>query len=447
MATFELKPTPQYFIVTSPAEYVVHVEINRPEKLNSFKPPMWLEMRTIFQQLSVSRDVRVVLFSGRGDRAFTTGLDVQAAGEGEFTNKEDSDGSRRATRLRRSILDFQDCVTWISRCEKPVIALLHGYTFGLGIDLATAADIRLAADTVKFSVKEVDIGIAADVGTLARLPKIAGFTSWVKEVALTARVFGAQEAYHNNFVSQVVPGGKDGLVKAGLDLAKVIASKSPVAVQGTKNVIDAGYGRVLEDNLNYVAVWNSAMLQSSDFEQAITTYSAKMVSRVVVLALRATEFVFTLIVMALIGNIIDEANHGNPASINFTMFVSAFSMFTLIYLFAAAINEKYAVHPVLPLAVDLLNTLFFFCSGVALAAELGAHSCSNKEYTHSNHITNGADDTEGRCREAQASTAFLWFAWAAYTASVFVSFLGARSGGVNLRSGGGRKGAPSMSQV
>ncbi|RMD44862.1 hypothetical protein DV735_g315, partial [Chaetothyriales sp. CBS 134920] len=271
MATFEIKPTPQYFIVTSPAEYVVHVEINRAEKLNSFKPPMWAEMRTIFQQISVSPDARVVLFSGRGDRAFTTGLDVAAASQGEFTTTVDSDASRRGTRLRRNILDFQDCVTSLSRCEKPVIALLHGYTFGLGIDLATAADIRLAADTTKFSVKEVDIGIAADVGTLARLPKIAGFTSWVKEIALTARVFDAQEALHNNFVSRVVPGGKEALLKAGLELATLIASKSPVAVQGTKNVIDAGYGRVLEDNLNYVAVWNSAMLQSQDFERAITS--------------------------------------------------------------------------------------------------------------------------------------------------------------------------------
>ncbi|RMD44865.1 hypothetical protein DV735_g316, partial [Chaetothyriales sp. CBS 134920] len=172
-----------------------------------------------------------------------------------------------------------------------------------------------------------------------------------------------------------------------------------------------------------------------------------MVSRIVVLSLRVVEFVWTLLVMALIGNIIDEANHGNPASINYSMFVSAFSMFTLFYLFAAAINENYAVHPILPIIIDTLNAIFFFCGGVALAAELGAHSCSNKSYTHRNHITNGADDTEARCREAQASTAFLWFGWATYTASVVISVISAQSGGVNLRTGGSRKGAPAMSQV
>ncbi|RMZ81306.1 hypothetical protein DV737_g2596, partial [Chaetothyriales sp. CBS 132003] len=254
--TFEVKPTPKYFIVSSPAEYVVHVEINRPNKMNAFTPPMWAELRTIFQQISASPDNII-------------GLDVAAASEGEIANNDDADPSRRAARLRRHILDFQDCVTAVSKCEKPVIALLHGFSFGLAIDVATAADIRLCTDNVKLSIKEVDIGLAADVGTLARLPKVVGFSSWAKEIALSARVFTAQEAYHNNFVSRVVSGGREALVKEGLELAKLIASKSPVAVQGTKNIMDAGYGRVLEDNLNYVAVWNSAMLQSSDFERAV----------------------------------------------------------------------------------------------------------------------------------------------------------------------------------
>ncbi|RMZ88850.1 hypothetical protein DV736_g3921, partial [Chaetothyriales sp. CBS 134916] len=267
--TFEITPTPKYFIVSLPAEYVVHVEINRPNKMNAFTPPMWAELRTIFQQISTSPDARVAVLSGRGDRAFTTGLDVAAASEGEIGNNDDGDPSRRAARLRRHILDFQDCISTVAKCEKPVIALLHGYSFGLAIDVATAADIRLCTDNVKLSVREVDIGLAADIGSLARLPKVVGFTSWAKEIALSARVFTAQEAYQNNFVSRVVPGGKDALVKEGLELAKLVASKSPVAVQGTKNVMDAGYGRVLEDNLNYVAVWNSAMLQSSDFKRAI----------------------------------------------------------------------------------------------------------------------------------------------------------------------------------
>jgi Delta3,5-Delta2,4-dienoyl-CoA isomerase len=167
-------------------------------------------------------------------------------------------------------LELQDVISSVARCEKPVIALLHGYTYGLGIDLSTACDIRFCASDTKFCVKEVDIGLAADVGTLSRIPKVVGgLTSWLKDVTLSARPFSAEEAYQNGLVSRVVSGGKAALIKEGLETAKYIASKSPVAVQGTKNILDASWGRTVEDNLNYTAVWNQAMLQSTDVSRAM----------------------------------------------------------------------------------------------------------------------------------------------------------------------------------
>lgn len=146
---------------------------------------------------------------------------------------------------------------------------MHGYTYGLGIDIATACDIRLCAQDTHFCVKEVDIGLAADVGTLSRLPKVmGGLTSWVKEVCLSARDFGADEAGRMGFVSQVLL-DKEGLVEEGVRMASVIVAKSPVAVQGTKNILDATKGRSVQDHLMYTAVWNAAMLQSSDVERAM----------------------------------------------------------------------------------------------------------------------------------------------------------------------------------
>jgi Delta3,5-Delta2,4-dienoyl-CoA isomerase len=146
---------------------------------------------------------------------------------------------------------------------------MHGYSYGLAIDLSSACDIRLATKDVKFCVKEVDIGLAADVGTLSRLPKvIGGLTSWVKEVCMTARPWGADEAEKNGFVSRVVS-NKAELLSEGMKLASYIATKSPVAVQGTKNILDAAWGRTVEDNLNYTAVWNMGMLQSSDTQRAM----------------------------------------------------------------------------------------------------------------------------------------------------------------------------------
>jgi delta(3,5)-delta(2,4)-dienoyl-CoA isomerase len=181
-----------------------------------------------------------------------------------------ADPSRKATSLRRHIYELQDVISTVARCEKPTIALVHGYTYGLGIDLSSACDIRFCAADTKFCVKEVDIGLAADVGTLSRLPKVVGgVTSWVKDICFSARPFSADEAFQNNFVSKVVKGGKSDLINEGLEYAKYLASKSPVAVQGTKNILDAAWGRTVEDNLNYTAVWNAAMLQSSDVSKAM----------------------------------------------------------------------------------------------------------------------------------------------------------------------------------
>ncbi|KAI1608942.1 ClpP/crotonase-like domain-containing protein [Exophiala viscosa] len=262
----------KFFNVTVPSQHVVHVEINRPEKMNAFYGPMWFELKAIFEQVSVDPEVRCVLLSGAGDRAFTAGLDVAEASKPDnpLTSPGAIDPSRKATILRRHILELQDVVSSLARCEKPIIALMHGYTFGLGIDLSSACDIRFCLADTKFCVKEVDIGLAADVGTLSRLPKVVGgVTSWVKEICLSARVFSAEEAKQNNFVSRVISGGKAELLKEGLSFAQYIAGKSPVAVQGTKAILDAAWGRTVEDNLNYTAVWNAGMLQSTDVQRAM----------------------------------------------------------------------------------------------------------------------------------------------------------------------------------
>lgn len=175
-----------------------------------------------------------------------------------------------------------------------------------------------------------------------------------------------------------------------------------------------------------------------------------MVAKAIQLGLRIWEFIWTLLIMALIGNMIAEAFAGNPATINYTMFVAAFSMFTLFYLVPASINIDWAIHAIFLIAIDTLNAILFLTAGIALAAKLECHSCSNDSYTLNNEITNGAHNRTKRCREAQASTAFLWFAWAGYTASMILSIIMSRQTSVNLR---GRTGPargvtrPSMAQV
>ncbi|CAN9224013.1 unnamed protein product [Alternaria alternata] len=243
----------EFFNVSFPAEYVAHVEINRPEKMNAFKEIMWLNLSAIFRQLSHDPSVRAVVLTGAGDRAFTAGLDVTAASESgplSSSNVASQDTARKANAVRRHILEFQSCITDVEKCEKPVIAVLHGISFGLALDMCLACDIRISTSTTKFSVKEVDIGIAADIGTLSRLPHSVGNLSWVKDIAYSARIFGSDEALQHGLVSSVYQDKKEAVGKA-LELASLIASKSPVAVLGTKEIINYSRDRPINEGLNY----------------------------------------------------------------------------------------------------------------------------------------------------------------------------------------------------
>lgn len=146
-----------------------------------------------------------------------------------------------------------------------MICVLHGISIGLAIDLSTCADVRICAANARFAVKEVDIGLAADIGTLSRLPKCVGSFSWVKDVCLSARMFDAREALTVGFVSQVHE-DKSKAVEAGLKMAELLATKSPVAVQGTKELLNhARDHSVDESRFDDASLWLSICLQTADY--------------------------------------------------------------------------------------------------------------------------------------------------------------------------------------
>ncbi|OXV08703.1 hypothetical protein Egran_03535 [Elaphomyces granulatus] len=262
------KPAFQFFNITFPREYVAHVEINRPNKGNSFVQVMWLEMRRVFDQLSYDPAVRTIVLSGAGEKCFSTGIDIQEA-KASLLPAEVSqrDPARKAVYMRRFVAEVQDCITAIERCEKPVIAAMHGHALGLSVDLTAATDVRICSRDAVFSIKEVDIGLAADVGTLSRLPRVVGSAGWVKEVALTARNFGADEALRMGFVNSIHE-NKAATIAAAIGMAAVMASKSPVAVQGTKELLNWSRDHSVQDGLRYTAVWNSAALQTADIPKS-----------------------------------------------------------------------------------------------------------------------------------------------------------------------------------
>ncbi|EMD93246.1 hypothetical protein COCC4DRAFT_49191 [Bipolaris maydis ATCC 48331] len=168
-----------------------------------------------------------------------------------------------------------------------------------------------------------------------------------------------------------------------------------------------------------------------------------MVSRALAMGLRVWQLICAIIVTALMGNNIARATAGTHSIINYSLFVGVWWLLTLLYFLPASFIERFSI-PVVDIALDALSVIFGFCAAVALPSYIGAHSCSNSAYTHSNKVLNSSPNTEQNCRQAQATTAFLWFGWAAFVATLAVSLMNGRGSGANLRST--RRG-PAMSQV
>ncbi|KAI8849279.1 ClpP/crotonase-like domain-containing protein [Chytridium lagenaria] len=248
---------------------VLHVELNRPKRLNAMNPTFWSEFRRCFELIRADTETYAVVVSGGDSKGFTAGLDLS---DGLF-NLE-GDVARVALRVLPKIEDMQESFTAIEKCDKPVISAVHGFCIGGGIDLITACDIRLCSAEAVFSVKEVDIGLAADIGTLQRLPKVVGNHSWIRDICFTARNFGAAEALQFGLVSKILP-SKTELVDEALKMAAVIAGKSPVATVGTKHVLNYSREHTVEEGLKHVALWNSVMLNTEDVKVAITANLSK----------------------------------------------------------------------------------------------------------------------------------------------------------------------------
>ncbi|KAG9121864.1 hypothetical protein FRC07_001998, partial [Ceratobasidium sp. 392] len=267
----------KYVKVSTPLadKSVLLVELNRAP-VNAFNQPFWEELGATFDAISRDGSIRAVVLASSLDKIFTAGLDLLDTDA--LKNESGLDPARESLRLRDHILHFQCCISSIERCTQPVIVAAHGVAYGLAIDILCACDIRYSTPHTKFSIKEVDVGLAADIGTLARLPKITGNESLLRELALTARDFGVEEAARLGMISRVVQGGRKevlGAIDAALETARIIASKSPIAVVGTKRILLHARDHSVEENLEYTATWNQVMLQSSDTLEAFKSFRTK----------------------------------------------------------------------------------------------------------------------------------------------------------------------------
>lgn len=256
-----------------PGEGIATLWLNRPEARNAMGPEFWRELPIAMEALGADDAVRAVVLAARGPH-FTAGLDLKTMGGtiGAGGGEPNSEAARR-TRLLSEISRLQGSITAVADCPKPVVAAIHGYCLGGGIDLITACDVRLAAADAIFSVRETRIAMVADVGTLQRLPGIVG-RGITAELCLTGDDFGAERAREIGLVNAVHADPAQ-TVKAAQEMALRMARNSPLAVQGTKRVLKYCEGKSVEDGLDFVATWNAAFLQSEDLKEAITAFLQK----------------------------------------------------------------------------------------------------------------------------------------------------------------------------
>ncbi|KAL8287215.1 hypothetical protein RQP46_003667 [Phenoliferia psychrophenolica] len=243
---------------TTPSPGVLVLTLKRPP-VNAFNQSLFDDISTAMTGVNQDPTVRVVIFTTAIEKFFSAGLDLKDSG---FVKNGETDVARKALLVREHMKGWQDSLTSIEKCRVPVIAAISGICYGAGVDLSSACDIRLAASNTTFSIKEVDIGIAADVGTLQRFPKACGNSSLVKELAYTGRPFDAREAHEIGFLSRVVQGGLADVLGAALVLAKQIATKSPVAIVSNKHLLNYSYEHTIQEGLEYTSIWNAAMTQT-----------------------------------------------------------------------------------------------------------------------------------------------------------------------------------------
>ncbi len=248
------------------------VFLNRPEKKNAMGPAAWLEPLEIFAGLDNDPEIRVVIIAGKGN-CFSAGIDLQGMVPhlAELMDKNQTGATK--WRFLPKIKQLQDGISAIEKCRKPVIAAIHGYCLGAGLDMATACDIRICSEDAQFSLKEAAVGFVADVGVLQRIPLIVGQGN-ARELAFTAKTIGAARAKEILLVNEVCRDYQSLMVRAE-ELATEIANNSPLAVQASKDVLNYCVGKSIDDGLKYVASISANIIPSKDLLEAITAFAEK----------------------------------------------------------------------------------------------------------------------------------------------------------------------------
>ncbi|MHB1089113.1 MAG: crotonase/enoyl-CoA hydratase family protein [Acidimicrobiales bacterium] len=259
------------------SDHIATLWLDRPEARNAMGRALWRDLPRAAAAVQANRSVRVLVIGARGPH-FTVGLDLKELGSSLLNGG--SDVARDTSRASANALSYQavrtmqESISSIAQLSVPVIAAVHGYCIGGGVDLISACDIRLCANDATFSVREAKVAIVADLGTLQRLPRIVS-AGHVAELAFTGKDIDAARAFSIGLVNSMHGQSADDVMQGAYALAREIAANSPLAVQGTKAVLAANDGRTVSEGLEFVARWNTMYLQSNDLKEALTAFMEK----------------------------------------------------------------------------------------------------------------------------------------------------------------------------
>lgn len=263
----------QLIKVSYPFANVAELCINRPEKLNSITYNMFREIGLSFEKFAVDPEVRVIVITGN-EKFFSAGGDIFELAGGFPYDSEDP--ARKALYLQKIFRTLSESFECIEKCGKPVIAAVSGICIGSGLEMVLSADIRYCTKNMKFSLKEVNNGITSWMGGVQKIQKLIGANSWIREILFTGRYVDSEESYKTGLFSRVFETYKE-MMDYTMEMAQLIASKSPVALYGTKTNLNFSRDHPVKENFDFTANWNSWSYQTNDLTLSISSQLQKTI--------------------------------------------------------------------------------------------------------------------------------------------------------------------------
>jgi enoyl-CoA hydratase len=246
----------------SMSDKVAHLQLKRPDELNTMIPAFWSELPAIVSDLDARAAARAIVISSTG-RHFCAGMDLSVfTGGSSLGSDGPSETGRQRAQLWMMVQHLQDAFTALERARMPVLVAIQGGCIGGAVDMVSAADMRYCSADAFFCIQEINIGMTADVGTLQRLPKIIP-EGIARELAYTGDRMHAEAALACGLVNRVFD-DHAALVEGVLEIAGRIATRSPLAIWGTKEMINYTRDHSVADGLRYIAGWQSGMFQPTD---------------------------------------------------------------------------------------------------------------------------------------------------------------------------------------